>query len=207
MSSKPRAPFDYKGYWDQNYAQGGTSGSGSYGVLAEFKAEVIQDLVDRHQLERVIEFGCGDGHQLSLLNYPQYLGLDVAYSSIDLCMKRFADDPSKSFLPYDPRHFWNKGFLRCDLVVCLDVLYHITDDFDFKKTLDDMFSCDPAYLVLYTRITRSDEAFVVSTIQDRDILQHLQAYPQYEIERIIKQRYPHMSSADFIILKRKEATQ
>lgn len=37
MYEEQKTPFDYKAYWENNYAQGGTSGSGSYGVLADFK--------------------------------------------------------------------------------------------------------------------------------------------------------------------------
>lgn len=33
-----------KEYWEQRYAGGGTSGAGSYGKLAEFKAEIINYL-------------------------------------------------------------------------------------------------------------------------------------------------------------------
>lgn len=44
--------------------QGGTSGAGSYGVLAEFKAEVINSLLLEHSILTAIEFGCGDGSQL-----------------------------------------------------------------------------------------------------------------------------------------------
>lgn len=204
MSDQPKTQFDYKSYWETNYAQGGTSGSGSYGLLAQFKAEVINSLIGEHRLGRVIEFGCGDGNQLSLMNYKQYLGLDVAGSSVDICAKKFAGDRSKSFLLYDPRRFVNSQFLTCDLVVCLDVLYHITDYDDFRKTLDDIFSCQAAYVVLYTRITGSDEPSVVPTIRDRDILQHLQAYGDYEIERTVEQKYKELSSASFIILKRKQ---
>ena len=32
-------------YWEERYRRGGNSGAGSYGKLAEFKAEVINDFV------------------------------------------------------------------------------------------------------------------------------------------------------------------
>lgn len=53
--------FDYKGYWEQTYQAGETSGRGSYGVLAEFKAEVVNGLIQRENIASIIEFGCGDG--------------------------------------------------------------------------------------------------------------------------------------------------
>ncbi|WP_141504271.1 class I SAM-dependent methyltransferase [Paenibacillus luteus] len=202
MSEENNNIFDYKSYWENNYAKGGTSGSGSYGVLADFKAEIINDFIEEHSIQKVIEFGCGDGNQISLMKYGQYLGLDVANSSIDICAQRFAGDLTKSFLPYNPRHFVNHGFLSSELVVCLDVLYHITDNNDFRKTLDDIFSCQASYVILYTRITGANEPNVVPTIQDRDIMQHLEAYTDYQMLSILEQKHKELSSASFIILKK-----
>ncbi len=59
-------------YWEQRYAVGGNSGVGSYGKFANFKAEVINKFVREHKIKSVIEFGCGDGNQLKLANYPSY---------------------------------------------------------------------------------------------------------------------------------------
>ena len=53
-------------YWDDRYARGGSSGDGSAGKFAAFKAEVLNGFVERHGVQSVIEFGSGDGGQLSL---------------------------------------------------------------------------------------------------------------------------------------------
>jgi hypothetical protein len=50
-------------YWEERYSQGGNSGSGSYAKFAEFKAEVLNDLVQQNAIRSVIELGCGDGNQ------------------------------------------------------------------------------------------------------------------------------------------------
>jgi len=65
-------------HWEEKYASGGDSGRGSYGVLTEFKAEVLNDFVADFSAGSVVELGCGDGNQLSLAHYPSYLGLDVS---------------------------------------------------------------------------------------------------------------------------------
>ena len=88
-------------FWEGNYAQGRTSGNGSYGALAEGKSQFLNDLVRQRSVGSVIEFGCGDGNQLSMAEYPSYIGLDVSRSAIGLCQQRFADDPAKSFFLYD----------------------------------------------------------------------------------------------------------
>ena len=60
-------------FWEQHYAQGGTSGAGSYGKYAEFKADILNRFVQENSVRSVIEFGCGDGNQLSLARYPSYV--------------------------------------------------------------------------------------------------------------------------------------
>jgi hypothetical protein len=89
-------------YWEAHYSRGGTSGEGSYGKFAEFKAEVLNRFVTENHVRSVIEFGCGDGNQLSYAQYPAYIGLDVSKTAIRQCIHRFRDDTSKSFFWYDP---------------------------------------------------------------------------------------------------------
>ena len=77
-------------YWARRYAAGGTSGEGSYGDLAAFKAEIMNEFVAANHISSVIEFGCGDGNQLALMRYPCYAGFDVSHQAVSLCLKRFA---------------------------------------------------------------------------------------------------------------------
>ena len=65
-------------YWDDRYRLAGNSGAGSYGRLADFKANVLNEFVAREKIASVVEFGCGDGNQLSLSRYPRYTGFDVS---------------------------------------------------------------------------------------------------------------------------------
>ncbi len=75
-------------YWNGRYKAGGNSGIGSYGRLAEFKAEIINNFVADYEIHTVIEWGCGDGNQLSLAQYPQYIGFDVSLKSVKMCKKK-----------------------------------------------------------------------------------------------------------------------
>ena len=37
--------FDSSKYWEKRYLEGGNSGDGSYGYLAEFKVKIINDFI------------------------------------------------------------------------------------------------------------------------------------------------------------------
>jgi ubiquinone/menaquinone biosynthesis C-methylase UbiE len=201
-ASAQKASFDYKRFWEENYERGGNSGSGSYGVLAAFKAEIINEFIAQNKVQTVMEYGCGDGNQLSYMNYPAYLGLDIAYSSIEQCIRKFKDDHSKSFQVYRPSHFVNHAFFTAELVVCLDVLYHIIDEDDFQKTLDDIFTSATKYVILYTKVTEDNPVSSVLTIRDRNIMEYLKRYQDFRVSHKIEQRYPRLSSASFIILEK-----
>lgn len=150
-AAPPPAFEGTRAYWSRRYAEGGTSGVGSSGVLARFKADVLDDFVVRHQVRTVTELGCGDGSQLALAHYPAYRGLDVAASAVDLCLDRFADDPSKSFYLYDPARFADRaGLFRSDLALSLDVVFHLVEDDEFERYMALLFDCGLRHVGVYS---------------------------------------------------------
>jgi SAM-dependent methyltransferase len=152
-----RQRMGYRGsvaYWEQNYARGGTSGPGSCGVLAAGKAAFLNAFVRERGVRSVIEFGCGDGHQLSLASYPRYTGLEVSRSAIARCKRRFSDDPSKSFFLYDGACFVDRaGLFTADLAISLDVVYHLTEDRVFGAYLAHLFAAGERFVVVYATNT------------------------------------------------------
>jgi len=143
--------FDSSRYWESRYAKGGDSGSGSYGELAQFKADVINSFVKENGVKSVIEFGCGDGNQLSLASYSQYTGLDVSKAAIQNCIQKFYADKSKSFFLYDPKCFWDNGnFFASDLALSLDVIYHLVEQDVYERYLMHLFHSSVKYVIVYS---------------------------------------------------------
>lgn len=146
-----RLPYFFKGsksYWEQRYLHGGNSGSGSYGKFAEFKANKINTFVSTHNVQTVIEFGCGDGHQLKLAKYPSYLGFDVSETAVSLCQKEFALDTTKRF---DLMKNY-KGEMA-DLTLSLDVIFHLIEDDVFSGYMTTLFNASNKYVVIYSSDT------------------------------------------------------
>src|SRR5690606_31220817 len=94
--SVSKSKFSVAEYWDDRYKAGGNSGAGSYGRLAEFKAHVINLFFEQKGIFEVIEFGCGDGNQLSLFAAVDYLGIDVSPTAVSKCKARFSSDVKKN---------------------------------------------------------------------------------------------------------------
>ena len=95
----PQAPFtSSEKYWVNRYNGGGNSGEGSYGQLAEFKAEIINEFVRRNVITSVIELGCGDGNQLKLAEYPLYIGFDVSLKALSIYVEKYFQTILPKFL-------------------------------------------------------------------------------------------------------------
>jgi SAM-dependent methyltransferase len=134
-------------FWDNRYREGGTSGPGSYGRLAEFKAEILNEFVQTKDIRSVIEFGCGDGAQLELAVYPEYVGVDVANVSIEHCSARFAHDPTKRFYLADTLP---KTLGTFDLALSLDVIFHLVEDPVFDSYMRSLFARSERHVVIYS---------------------------------------------------------
>ena len=127
------------------YKAGGNSGSGSYSNLAIFKAEIINSFVKDNKIESVIEFGCGDGQQLKLFDFNNYIGFDVSSEAIKICMNLYDKNESKRFKLLK---FYNNE--RAELTISLDVIYHLTEDNVFQKYMQDLFSSASMFVIIYS---------------------------------------------------------
>lgn len=141
-------------YWQSRYGRGGTSGPGSYGRLAEFKAGVLNALVAAHAIRHVIELGSGDGSQLALARYPAYLGVDISPIALEACRARFAGDDSKSFLSLDQ---FRRDRPMADLALSLDVIYHLVEESAFEEHMRDLFGAARRFVAIYS--SNSDQIF------------------------------------------------
>ncbi len=151
--------FEASRYWESRYASGGNSGDGSYGELASFKASVINGLIAEFGLRSAIEFGCGDGEQLAMMNYPSYTGLDVSPSAVSRCIRKFETDTTKNFFLYDPGAFRDAtGIFTADLALSLDVIYHIVADEVFEAYMSDLCDASTGLIVIYSTDTDAVEA-------------------------------------------------
>jgi SAM-dependent methyltransferase len=138
---------DSASYWEHRYAKGGTSGAGSYGRLAAFKAGFMNGFLAEHGVNEVIELGCGDGAQLALIDYRNYTGVDVSDTIVARCRERFADRPAWRFFHRDEPGYRDR---RYNLALSMDVLFHLVENCAFEAYLDDLFRLSRRYVVIYS---------------------------------------------------------
>ena len=86
-----------------------------------------------------------------LAEYPQYIGLDISSQAVKLSSKIFSEDSTKNFFVYDPNQFeTNQKNFSAELVLSLDVIYHLVEDHVYRKYLTNVFSSAKKFVVIYS---------------------------------------------------------
>ena len=198
-----------KNYWEKRYSLGGNSGQGSYGKSAEFKSELLNKFVRENGISSITEYGCGDGNQLAYAKYPQYIGLDISAQAVKLSSKLFLEDTTKNFFVYDPNDFEaNKQRFTADLVLSLDVIYHLVEDEVYRKYLINVFNSAKKYVVIYSSNQEVPRILYSRHVRHREFTRHIEEwFPAWELKDTIKDNQSlsdtkiNEPSVDFFIFK------
>ena len=199
-----------KDYWENRYAHGGNSGGGSYGKLAQFKAEIINGFTHRHGIHSVVEFGCGDGNQLSLLDSNiNYLGLDVSATAVTRCRQKFNDTSRKRFAVYDARQDLDPALgIRAEMSMSLDVIFHLVEDAVFAQYLRNLFSAAERFVLIYSTNQDSSPISTLPHVRHRRFSDRvIAAFPAWTLVEQVPSRYPLVrykdgSDAEFFLYGR-----
>lgn len=191
-------------FWEQRYSTGGTSGPGSYNHLAEFKAEILNKFVRENSISKVIEYGCGDGNQLKLADYPGYLGFDVSTTAVAICRQVFENDTTKRFKTtreYDGE--------TAPLTLSLDVIYHLVEDEVFNSYMHRLFDSSERFVIVYSSNTDINPPTLAPHVRHRNFTRWVETYkPNWRLTQYIPNRYPlkddqkKESFADFYIFEK-----
>ncbi|MFO1333259.1 MAG: methyltransferase domain-containing protein [Rubrivivax sp.] len=192
-------------YWETRYRTGGHSGAGAYGQLAAFKAEVFNMLVRELNVGSAVEFGCGDGNQLALLDIKRYLGIDVSPTAIDLCRRKFQAQPGHRFL-----HTSQYGGETAELSLSLDVIYHLVEDAVYLAYMQRLFDAAEQYVLIYASNPAQDTTTRDAHVRHRAVSAWVTANrPDFEFFGLIPNRHPYSqdpvngSFCDFLLYRRK----
>ena len=188
-------------YWERRYSRGGNSGAGSYNRLAEYKAVFLNRFVAEHAISSVIEYGCGDGAQLKLAQYPEYTGIDVSKTAVERCRALFDEDYSKRFLRMDDL----KEALSADLALSLDVVYHLVEDSVFEAYMRRLFESARKFVIVYS--SNVDQEWPAKHVRHREFTFWIaENLPNWHLFLMAKNPYPfdpknqeQTSFADFYV--------
>eukprot|EP00040_Diaphanoeca_grandis_P013841 m.69943 g.69943 ORF g.69943 m.69943 type:complete len:354 (+) comp24161_c0_seq1:358-1419(+) len=184
---------DSKDYWEKRYAMGGNSGAGSYNFIGQFKAEIVNGFVQDNNVQTVIEFGFGDGQQLSKAQYPKYIGLDVSETIMEKTSKRFEGDPAKEFRLYDGHSV--PGLIG-DLTLSFDVIYHLVEDEVYHNYMDALFAASSKYVIVYS--SNIDGWHGAAHVLHRNNTKYIaNTFPTWKFLGSLKNKYAEKTAQDF----------
>jgi hypothetical protein len=201
---KKSEPFPgSEAYWEKRYSNGGDSGAGSFGFFAKFKADIINEFVAANKIQTVIEFGCGDGNQLRLAQYPKYLGFDVSKAAVMKCRESFKTDEKKAF-----HKLSEYNGEKAELTLSLDVVYHLVEDRVFEYHLKTLFDASEEFVIIYSSNT-DDNRGKSEHVRHRKFTTWVQEnLPDWKLIKHLPNPYPYHgdhlkgSLADFYIYQK-----
>lgn len=140
--------IDEKKYWDDRYYGGYTSGPASYGGQLVRKVQYIKDNV--RDIKNITDIGCGDftlGAKLcAMFPTASYLGMDISAVVVER---------NKGLYPRGQFQVMS-DIPKSDLLLCVDVLFHVLDDEECEKLIDNLHNSWDNYLVI-TAYERNEE--------------------------------------------------
>ena len=174
--------FSSREYWEQRYRAGGTSGTGSYGHMAAFKADFINSFVVENGIAGVLDLGCGDGNLLSLLQVPAYVGVDVAPTALACCVTRF---PQHRFLPFAALD----ASVGAELVLSIDVIFHLVEDGEFARYMHALFAHATRFVLIHS--SNADRNWSSPHVRHRRFTDHVaDCRPEWRLLAHLPSRFP-----------------
>lgn len=188
-------------YWENRYKNGGNSGAGSYGKLAEWKGKIVSDFIKEKNIKSIIDFGCGDGNQLKYIDIPKdckYIGTDISKTALKICDKNYPD-----------KLFVQSIVGTADLCLSLDVIFHLTNKLDFLDYMDDLVDSAEKYIIIYSSNGDKIEN-PANHLKDNRFTDYMDK-TDFELIRKIENKFPYdpkdtqnTSISDFYIYQKKQ---
>lgn len=172
--------FNSKEYWENRYRKGGNSGAGSYGLLSEYKADFVNVFIRANKIESLLEYGCGDGNNLSMIECKNVTGIDVSNTAVNMCINKM---PEREFYNVSDFDFSR----RFDLVTSLDVVYHLVEDDVYNEYMNNLCALSNEWLIIYS--PNDDNDNYSKHVKTREFTKH-ESLKDFELIDIIENKYP-----------------
>lgn len=184
--------FNSRLYWEERYKGGDNSGSGSYGRQAKFKADTINDFIERYSVNKVIDWGCGDGNLCRMINCADYLGIDVSPTTVKKLINELGNEYRK-FICYDGERIDVKE--KGDICLSIDVIFHLIEDDVFENYMYNLFNNSKKFVCIYS--FDGEIEGTANHVKYRKFSEFIsKKFPHAKLIQCIKNRYPRSKNSD-----------
>jgi len=129
--------------WNDHYKAGGRSGPSDYYEVSVIWKNILSLYCDLNK-DTFIDIGCGDLEIWNNKLPSHYTGVDI---STEIVLKNKKKYPELTFIDSNAAIDLN---ISADIVVCLNVLYHVMDDDDYIKILNNIKKYSNHYIFIVT---------------------------------------------------------
>lgn len=195
--------MDSLNYWNTRYLEGGNSGAGSTGRLNSFKAEYLESVIQKYQIQSILDFGCGQGAILDFIKIDEFLGYDISSSVVEALKDKYRFDSKKTFTnalsELSPK----------DLVLSFDVIFHLVENSEYEEYIWQIFEFAKEFVLIYSSNSdRTDPEYATAPhVRHRIFLQDVPR--NFQLIEMQKGKYPYdgdspntTSWSDFYLFKR-----
>jgi 2-polyprenyl-3-methyl-5-hydroxy-6-metoxy-1,4-benzoquinol methylase len=178
--------------WDEHYKRGGDSGTTDTKSMG-WAHSIYRKYFDNCR-DRVIDVGCGDIRAWDCNPPLKYTGIDISPLIIEQNREKY---PGRKFIVANatvPQK------ITADIVICMNVLFHIIDDDDYTDILKNLKAYSKKYIIIYTWNKNPFQKGIFSTICKKDTDGHYQKYRDFkkvatpiftpEFELMAEHQYP-----------------
>lgn len=151
---------------------------GNYGVTAKKYGALISQLIDKLEINHILDYGCGSNLSLTETLKPQR---NVKYQAYDIGVPEYADDP-----------------IPAEMVACIDVLEHIEPE-HLEGVLDHLEELTE--VVLFASVHMGPAGKTLSDGRNAHLIQESPSWwlPKF-MERFELQTYQRVSPVEFFII-------
>lgn len=124
------------------------SGPGSRISVNKNLLKLLEQFTEEHKIRSIIDCGCGDFNWMKLFDYnliDSYTGIDIVENMISDNNQKYKNDK----INFQSLSIISDKIPSCDLVICKDVLFHLSYD-DAKKTLQNIKESKSKFLLSTT---------------------------------------------------------
>lgn len=172
--------FDLAQYWEKRYADGRDSGEGSRGEIAKVKGGVVNRVINQFSVQSLLDWGCGDGQVLDhITDQVWYTGIDLSPTVLDNTSQRHSE---RSFLldTGTPTGVNPLRWLRADMSLSMDVMFHLVHAPDYWRYLANLFNSSQKVVLVWA--TDSDEGLTARHVRRRQWTPDVERlYPEWEL--------------------------
>lgn len=194
--------FNSTDYWEERYSNGGNSGDGSYGFLSEYKKDFINNFISENNITSLLEYGCGDCNQLSMVDCDNIIGVDVSVTAINKCRDIMKNS---KFILLENNKFTN---IKTDLLLSLDVIYHLIEDIVYEEYIKNIVNHGSKYIIIYSCDFKDDGGYA-KHVKPRNFTKNVLLNENYKLVSFEKNKYNKKqinmslySNSDWFIFKK-----